>query len=165
MSKHFRKPWELFPPLPFLPSLPLPAGTSDINFVRYNISECRVKFLLMPDHFCIVSIQPYPPSLPSFLPSFLRPSLPPPPCPLALPLLQKGSGYHLDMLIVGVLIFVHSLLGLPWVVGATVRSITHVQSLFRYSPTAAPGERPKFLGVWYVHVRVCMCRLQVCIIM
>ena len=31
--------------------------------------------------------------------------------------------------------------------GATVRSIAHVQSLFLYSPSSAPGERPKFLGV------------------
>lgn len=61
--------------------------------------------------------------------------------------LKKGPGYHLDLLIVGILIFFHSLLGLPWVVGATVRSITHVQSLFIYSPCTAPGERPKFLGV------------------
>lgn len=45
------------------------------------------------------------------------------------------------------LIGVFSLLGLPWVVGATVRSIAHVQSLFLYSPCTAPGERPKFLGV------------------
>ena len=62
-------------------------------------------------------------------------------------LLQKGSGYHLDMMIVALLIIVFSFLGLPWVVGATVRSIAHVQSLFIYSPTTAPGERPKFLGV------------------
>jgi anion exchange protein len=61
--------------------------------------------------------------------------------------LQKGPGYHLDMLIVAVLIGVFSVLGLPWVVGATVRSIAHVQSLFLYSPCTAPGERPKFLGV------------------
>jgi hypothetical protein len=61
--------------------------------------------------------------------------------------LKKGSGYHLDLLIVGIMIFVHSVLGLPWVVGATVRSITHVQSLFILSPCTAPGERPKFIGV------------------
>ena len=79
-------------------------------------------------------------------------SLPPsvddftPPLPLLVSL-QKGSGYHLDLLIVGIMIFVHSVLGLPWVVGATVRSITHVQSLFILSPCTAPGERPKFIGV------------------
>ena len=61
--------------------------------------------------------------------------------------MQKGPGYHLDMLIVGILVFVHSALGNPWVVGATVRSITHVQSLFQFHPCTAPGERPKLLGV------------------
>lgn len=60
---------------------------------------------------------------------------------------QKGSGYHLDLMIVALLIILFSFLGLPWVVGATVRSIAHVQSLFLYSPSTAPGERPKFLGV------------------
>lgn len=60
---------------------------------------------------------------------------------------QKGPGYHLDLLIVGCLIFLHSALGLPWVVGATVVSISHVQSLYLYSPCTAPGERPNFLGV------------------
>ena len=33
---------------------------------------------------------------------------------------QKGCGYHLDMLIVGVTIGVSSILGLPWCVAATV---------------------------------------------
>lgn len=61
--------------------------------------------------------------------------------------LQKGSGYHLDMFIVACLVGCFSCFGLPWVVGATVRSIAHVQSLFLYSPSSAPGERPKFLGV------------------
>ncbi len=63
------------------------------------------------------------------------------------PLLQKGPGYHLDLMIVACLVGLFSILGLPWVVGATVRSIAHVQSLFIYSPCTAPGERPKFLGV------------------
>ena len=91
------------------------------------------------------SLPSSPPSLPLSLPPS-SPSLPFPPS-LASWVVQKGSGYHLDLLIVAILIFVHSLLGLPWVVGATIRSITHVQSLFIYSPCTAPGDRPKFLGV------------------
>lgn len=43
--------------------------------------------------------------------------------------LRKGFGYHLDLLVVGVLVGVCSLLGLPWMVAATVRSLNHVQSL------------------------------------
>jgi mannitol/fructose-specific phosphotransferase system IIA component (Ntr-type) len=43
--------------------------------------------------------------------------------------LKKGSGYHLDLAIVGVLVGVCSLFGLPWMVAATVRSLNHVRSL------------------------------------
>ena len=60
--------------------------------------------------------------------------------------LQKGRGYHLDLLIVATLILVNSFLGLPWFVAATVLSITHVMSLKKESQCTAPGEQPKFLG-------------------
>lgn len=43
--------------------------------------------------------------------------------------LTKGEGYHLDLGIVGILIAVCSLFGLPWLVAATVRSLNHVRSL------------------------------------
>jgi mannitol/fructose-specific phosphotransferase system IIA component (Ntr-type) len=43
--------------------------------------------------------------------------------------LQKGSGYHLDLAVVGVLVGICSILGLPWMVAATVRSLNHVRSL------------------------------------
>jgi hypothetical protein len=43
--------------------------------------------------------------------------------------LKKGAGYHLDMAVVGVLIAICSLFGLPWMVAATVRSLNHVNSL------------------------------------
>jgi hypothetical protein len=43
--------------------------------------------------------------------------------------LKKGAGYHLDMAVVGILIAVCSLFGLPWMVAATVRSLNHVNSL------------------------------------
>ncbi|MBL4850034.1 MAG: PTS sugar transporter subunit IIA [Planctomycetes bacterium] len=43
--------------------------------------------------------------------------------------LTKGPGYHLDLFVVGVLLFVSSLFGLPWLVAATVRSLNHVQAL------------------------------------
>jgi len=62
-------------------------------------------------------------------------------------LLKKGCGYHLDLLLVGSLIFVNSIFGLPWFVAATVLSITYVQSLRLESECAAPGEKPRFLGV------------------
>jgi hypothetical protein len=43
--------------------------------------------------------------------------------------LQKGEAYHLDLLVVGVLIAACSIFGLPWLVAATVRSLNHVRSL------------------------------------
>ena len=43
--------------------------------------------------------------------------------------LKKGSGYHLDLLVVGVIVLVASLFGLPWIVAATVHSLNHVRSL------------------------------------
>ena len=66
--------------------------------------------------------------------------------------LQKGGGYHLDLLIVGVLIIVCSIFGLPWFVAATVLSINHVRSLTRESECSAPGEKPQFLGIRYERV-------------
>ncbi|XP_064079112.1 sodium bicarbonate cotransporter 3-like isoform X11 [Macrobrachium nipponense] len=61
--------------------------------------------------------------------------------------LKKGGGYHLDLFIVAVLIIINSIMGLPWFVAATVLSINHVNSLKLESECAAPGEKPRFLGV------------------
>ncbi|XP_005723468.1 sodium-driven chloride bicarbonate exchanger isoform X1 [Pundamilia nyererei] len=61
--------------------------------------------------------------------------------------LKKGCGYHLDLFMVGVMLGVCSLMGLPWFVAATVLSITHVNSLKLESECSAPGEQPKFLGI------------------
>jgi len=61
--------------------------------------------------------------------------------------LRKGGGYHLDMLIVGLMMGVCSLLGLPWCVAATVLCLGHVDSLKMDTESSAPGETPQFLGV------------------
>ncbi|KAI5092532.1 sodium bicarbonate cotransporter 3 isoform X3, partial [Silurus meridionalis] len=61
--------------------------------------------------------------------------------------LKKGGGYHLDLLVVAVMLGVCSLMGLPWFVAATVLSISHVNSLKEESECSAPGEQPKFLGI------------------
>ncbi|XP_062548280.1 sodium bicarbonate cotransporter 3 isoform X16 [Armigeres subalbatus] len=61
--------------------------------------------------------------------------------------LKKGCGYHLDLFVLALLIQLCSLMGLPWFVAATVLSINHVNSLKQESETAAPGEKPQFLGV------------------
>uniref|UniRef100_A0AAR2IL75 Anion exchange protein n=1 Tax=Pygocentrus nattereri TaxID=42514 RepID=A0AAR2IL75_PYGNA len=61
--------------------------------------------------------------------------------------LKKGCGYHLDLLVVAVMLGVCSVMGLPWFVAATVLSISHVNSLKLESSCSAPGEQPKFLGI------------------
>ncbi|XP_042332489.1 sodium bicarbonate cotransporter 3 isoform X2 [Sceloporus undulatus] len=61
--------------------------------------------------------------------------------------LKKGCGYHLDLLMVGIMLGICSVMGLPWFVAATVLSISHVNSLKVESECSAPGEQPKFLGI------------------
>lgn len=64
-----------------------------------------------------------------------------------LSVIQKGCGYHLDLLMVAVMLAVCSIMGLPWFVAATVLSISHVNSLKLESESSAPGEQPRFLGI------------------
>uniref|UniRef100_A0A8C3UHL9 Anion exchange protein n=1 Tax=Catharus ustulatus TaxID=91951 RepID=A0A8C3UHL9_CATUS len=61
--------------------------------------------------------------------------------------LQKGAGFHLDLLCVSLLMVVTSVTGLPWYVSATVISLAHMESLRKESATSAPGEHPEFLGI------------------
>ncbi|XP_055494116.1 LOW QUALITY PROTEIN: sodium-driven chloride bicarbonate exchanger [Leucoraja erinacea] len=61
--------------------------------------------------------------------------------------LKKGSGYHLDLFIMCIMLGICSIMGLPWFVAATVLSISHVNSLKLESECSAPGEQPKFLGI------------------
>jgi hypothetical protein len=64
--------------------------------------------------------------------------------------LRKGEGYHLDLAVVGGLICVCSLFGLPWLVAATVRSLNHLRALATVEEGITPaGERHDQL----VHVR------------
>ena len=58
-------------------------------------------------------------------------------------LLKKGSGYHLDILVIGLLTLVGGFIGAPFMVAATVRSVAHVSSLSVFSRTHAPGEKPR----------------------
>lgn len=69
-----------------------------------------------------------------------------PPALLLSPL-QKGAGFHLDLLCVSLLMVVTSVTGLPWYVSATVISLAHMESLRKESATSAPGEHPEFLGI------------------
>ncbi|XP_022257034.1 anion exchange protein 3-like [Limulus polyphemus] len=56
--------------------------------------------------------------------------------------LKKGSGFHLDLMLICGMELGCALLGGPWICAATVRSVSHVASLTVMSRTHAPGETP-----------------------
>ncbi len=53
--------------------------------------------------------------------------------------LQKAPAYHLDLAVVGILIGICSMFGLPWLVAATVRSLAHVRGLAETEEVVVPG--------------------------
>ena len=55
---------------------------------------------------------------------------------------MKGSGFHLDLLLIVTLGAICPLFGLPWLTAATGRSVTHVNALTVMSKATAPGEKP-----------------------
>jgi hypothetical protein len=55
--------------------------------------------------------------------------------------LRKGSGYHMDLFVVGLIILVASFFGLPWIVAATVHSLNHVRSLAKHRVSEQNGQR------------------------
>jgi len=61
--------------------------------------------------------------------------------------IKKGTGFHLDTLVIGMLNFILPLLGLPLVCAATLRSLTHCNALLVFDNRIAPGETPKLIGV------------------
>ncbi|XP_069108746.1 anion exchange protein 3-like isoform X2 [Argopecten irradians] len=61
--------------------------------------------------------------------------------------MRKGSGFHLDQVLMGLMTFVCALFGLPWMCAATVRTIAHTSALSVMSRTHAPGEKPKLVEV------------------
>jgi mannitol/fructose-specific phosphotransferase system IIA component (Ntr-type) len=64
--------------------------------------------------------------------------------------LTRGSGFHLDLLIVGALVALASLFGLPWLTAATVRSLAHLRALSTVEDQLEPdGQTREHI----VHVR------------
>uniref|UniRef100_A0A7N6AXG4 Anion exchange protein n=1 Tax=Anabas testudineus TaxID=64144 RepID=A0A7N6AXG4_ANATE len=62
-------------------------------------------------------------------------------------MLVKGSGFHLDLLLIVFLGGTSALFGLPWMAAATVRSVTHVNALTVMSKAVAPGDKPRIQEV------------------
>ena len=78
--------------------------------------------------------------------------------------LTKGTGFHLDLLLSGVMMLLNSLFGLPWLCSAPVRTLAHWASLSVYSSSLVPGEKPKLVDVkeqrvtaLLVHVGIGLC--------
>ncbi|XP_028659700.2 anion exchange protein 2a isoform X2 [Erpetoichthys calabaricus] len=62
-------------------------------------------------------------------------------------MLVKGSGFHLDLLLIVAMGGFCALFGLPWLAAATVRSVTHANALTVMSKAVAPGDKPKIQEV------------------
>uniref|UniRef100_A0A8B9RG00 Anion exchange protein n=1 Tax=Astyanax mexicanus TaxID=7994 RepID=A0A8B9RG00_ASTMX len=62
-------------------------------------------------------------------------------------MLVKGSGFHLDLLIIVAVGGMSALFGLPWLAAATVRSVTHTNALTVMSKAVAPGDKPRIQEV------------------
>ena len=54
--------------------------------------------------------------------------------------LVKGAGFHLDLLVVGLITLIGSVFGLPWMVAATVHALNHVKSLATQETVNLGGE-------------------------
>ncbi|CAG9781744.1 unnamed protein product [Diatraea saccharalis] len=61
--------------------------------------------------------------------------------------LKKGSGFHMDIVIMSVVNSVCGMFGAPWQCVATVRSVSHVSALTVMSTTHAPGDKPHIVEV------------------
>ncbi|XP_076345016.1 band 3 anion transport protein-like isoform X2 [Tachypleus tridentatus] len=61
--------------------------------------------------------------------------------------LKKGSGFHLDLMLICYMEIGCAVIGGPWVCAATIRSLSHVISLTVMSKTHAPGEIPHVVEV------------------
>lgn len=57
--------------------------------------------------------------------------------------LKKGTGFHLDLFLMGMLSAVAGLFGVPWMCAATIRTVSHLQSLSVMTRKNPPGVKPK----------------------
>nr|P15575.1 RecName: Full=Band 3 anion transport protein; AltName: Full=Solute carrier family 4 member 1 [Gallus gallus]AAA48753.1 erythrocyte anion transport protein [Gallus gallus] len=61
--------------------------------------------------------------------------------------LVKGSGFHLDLLLIVAMGGLAALFGMPWLSATTVRTITHANALTVVGKSAVPGERAHIVEV------------------
>uniref|UniRef100_A0A1B6CZY0 Anion exchange protein n=2 Tax=Clastoptera arizonana TaxID=38151 RepID=A0A1B6CZY0_9HEMI len=61
--------------------------------------------------------------------------------------LKKGSGFHLDIVLICLINVGSGLIGAPFMCAATVRSVAHVSAVTVMSRTHAPGDKPHIIEV------------------
>lgn len=61
--------------------------------------------------------------------------------------LKKGVGYNLDLFMLGLLVGLCSVLGLPWMCATPVHTLSHFHALTVISTNHAPGEHPRLIEV------------------
>ena len=61
--------------------------------------------------------------------------------------LKKGTGFHVDIVVISVINLISALIGAPWMCAATIRSVSHAAALTVMSTNNAPGDKPKMIGV------------------
>lgn len=61
--------------------------------------------------------------------------------------LKKGVGYNLDLFVLGLLVGLCSILGLPWMCATPVHTLSNFHALTVVSTNHAPGEHPHLIGV------------------
>jgi anion exchange protein len=61
--------------------------------------------------------------------------------------LKKGTGYNLDLIVVGLIVCLCSLLGFPWLCASPIHSVSHLHALMVFNNDQAPGERPVLVEV------------------
>lgn len=61
--------------------------------------------------------------------------------------LKKGSGFHLDIVLICLINVGCGFIGAPWMCAATVRSVAHISAVTVMSRTHAPGEKPHIIEV------------------
>lgn len=60
---------------------------------------------------------------------------------------KKGSGLHMDIVLLAIINCLSGFFGGPWICAATVRAVSHVSALTVMSTTHAPGEAPTIVDV------------------
>ena len=83
--------------------------------------------------------------------------------------MKKPAAYHLDLLVLGGIVLVSSLLGLPWMCAATIQSLNHVRSVTDYvtvdDEKVGEGGLVGWLMVRLYCVRLCLVGLDACRVM